>query len=159
MNFGTGCDQERLGRICRRREHVSPVSKLIRWRQFLAIEDREVLAAQDQGHRAVEGLQGGAPGSGGLGGVGRPDDVRPGMARRAATCSTGWWVGPSSAHGDAVMREDVDDRKLHQRRQPDRGPHVIGKYQESAAIGPHASMQGQAERIAPMACSRTPKRR
>ena len=38
------------------------------------------------------------------------------------------------AHADRVVREDVDDRQLHQRAQPNRRLHVIGEDEEARAV-------------------------
>ncbi len=51
---------------------------------------------------------------------------------------------PVFAHADAVVGEDVDDRRFHQRRQANGRPHVVGEDQERAAIGTHAAVQGHA---------------
>ncbi len=60
-----------------------------------AVEHRDVLAGEHEGGRAVV-VDGEPPGVGvSLASAGRKTR-RPGMARSDATCSTGWWVGPSS---------------------------------------------------------------
>ena len=56
-----------------------------------------------------------------------------GIARIAARCSTGWWVGPSSPTATESWREDPDDVELHQRREPDRRAHVVGEDEERRA--------------------------
>ena len=60
----------------------------------------------------------------------------PGIARSDASCSTGWWVGSVLADPDRVVGEDVQDRDLHQRRQPDRAACVVGEDQEPGPVRP-----------------------
>ena len=69
----------------------------------------------------------------------------PGIARSAARCSTGWWVGPSSPSADRVVRVDPRHVEPAQRAQPDRAAHVVGELHErrpvrahDAAVGGHA---------------------
>ena len=81
---------------------------------------------------------------------------RPGIARSEASCSTGWWVGPSSPSADRVVGEDVDHRQLHQRREPDRRPRVVGEDQEGRPSG-RSLESARPLRSPPMACSRMPK--
>ena len=66
------------------------------------------------------------------------------MARRAARCSIGWWVGPSSPTPMESWRPDVDGRKPHQRGHPHRGPHVVAEDQEGADVGPGVTLQRDA---------------
>ena len=56
----------------------------------------QVLARERHGDGRVEVLEDHAPGGRGLVGVAGRMTVRPGIARSAARCSTGWCVGPSS---------------------------------------------------------------
>ena len=48
------------------------------------------------------------------------------------------------AKSDAVVRQHVNDLLFHQRGQPDRGAHVIGKDEERAAIRDEAAVQRDA---------------
>ena len=59
------------------------------------------------------------------------------MARSAARCSTGWWVGPSSPSADRVVRVDPGDLEAHEGRQAHRAAHVVGELQEGRAVGAH----------------------
>ena len=45
------------------------------------------------------------------------------------------------AEEHAVVREHVDRRLLHQRREADRRSHVIAEDQEGAAVGPHSAVE------------------
>ena len=47
------------------------------------------------------------------------------------------------ADPDAIVRPDVDDRQVHHRRQAHRRTHIVGEYQEGAAVGNHAAVQRQ----------------
>ncbi len=99
-----------------------------------------------------------APGLGGLVGVAGADHASGrGIARSAASCSIGWWVGPSCAEADGVVGEDVDHRQLHQRGQADRRPHVVAEDQEGAERRGAGRRAPCRWRSPPMACSRTPK--
>ena len=69
---------------------------------------------------------------------------RSGMVRSEDRCSTGWCVGPVLAEADRIVGHHVDDALLHQRREPDRRPRIVGKGEEGAAIGEHAAMQRDA---------------
>ena len=51
---------------------------------------------------------------------------------------------PVLAEREAVVREDVDDVQAHQRRQPDRRPHVVGEDQEGRAVADEAAVRRQA---------------
>ena len=57
-----------------RRQQVSPPGKQLGTDHALPIDDRQVLAGEDQRHRPVGVLQRQPPGGGRFGGVGRPQD-------------------------------------------------------------------------------------
>ena len=63
---------------------------------------------------------------------------------------------PVFAEADRIMRHDIDDAQLHQRREADRRPAVIGEDQERAAIGNDAAMRAMPFIAAAMPCSRMP---
>ncbi len=50
--------------------------------------------------------------------------------------------GAVLAEADRVVRPDERHRDLHQRRHPDRGPHVVAEDEERAAVGPGQAVQG-----------------
>ena len=60
------------------------------------------------------------------------------------------------ADADRIVREDVDDRNLHQRGQPDRRTAVVGEDEEARAEG-RTFESDRPFSTAPMACSRMPK--
>ena len=57
------------------------------------------------------------------------------MARSAARCSIGWWVGTVLAEADRVVGPHEGDRDLLDRGQAHRGSHVVGEHEEGAAVG------------------------
>ena len=61
--------------------------------------------------------------------------MRPGIARSAMSCSTGWCVGPSCPRPIESCVKMVIDRKLHQRAQSDGRLHVVGKDKEGRSVG------------------------
>ena len=61
------------------------------------------------------------------------------------------------AQRDAVVREHVNDMQSHQRGEPDGRTHVIGKNQKRRTERYGSAMRGDAVKMAPIACSRTPK--
>ena len=83
---------------------------------------------------------------------------RFGIARSAASCSTGWCVGPSSPSADAVVREDVHDVQAH--RAPPAGSAGACSRRRpgtSRRYGMKPPCAARPLTIAPIACSRTPK--
>jgi hypothetical protein len=93
------------------------------------------------GPSCVEGDPPGRPAVS-LASAGRMTD-RPGMARSDASCSTGWWVGPSSPTPTESWVQDEDD--LGPTARPG-GPrtHVVAEHEEGAADREHAAVQGHA---------------
>ena len=69
---------------------------------------------------------------------------RPGIARSADRCSTGWWVGPSSPRPIESCVQTYDHRQLHQRGEPHRRAHVVAEDQERAAVRAGAAVQHDA---------------
>ena len=51
---------------------------------------------------------------------------------------------PVLAHADRIVGADVDHRQPHDRREPDRGLHVVGEDQEGAAERPEPAVGGDA---------------
>ncbi len=89
-------------------------------------------------------LQGGPPGVGGLVGVAGPEHVQPRDGAQRGQVLDRLVGGPVLAEADRVVGPDVDDRRLHQRGQPDRRAHVVGEHQERAAVGPGRAVQRDA---------------
>ncbi len=84
------------------------------------------------------------PAFGGLDRIGRAEhqEVRDRAQRREMLDRL---VGrPVLAEADRIVRHHIDDAQLHQRRQPDRRPGVIGEGQEGPAIGNEPAMRGDA---------------
>ena len=63
------------------------------------------------------------------------------MARSAARCSTGWWVGPSSPRPMESCVQTYVTGHLHQRGQPHRPAHVVAEHQERAAVRAGGAVQ------------------
>ena len=70
--------------------------------------------------------------------------LRLGMARRLASCSTGWCVGPSSPRPMEFVRHDVYHALAHERGKADRWPAVVGEDQERAAVRDETAVQRHA---------------
>ena len=66
----------------------------------------------------------------------------PGMARMAASCSTGWWVGPSCAEPHRVVAPEVDHLRLRQGGQANRSSHVVAEDEERSADRDGAAVAG-----------------
>ena len=81
--------------------------------------------------------------------------IRPGMARSDKMLDR-LMRGTVFADADRVVREDVDDRDLHDRGEADRGAAVIAEDQKARPIRPHLESDRPFS-TAPMACSRMPK--
>ena len=101
LHLGAGADQDTSGvPPSASSEHVAALGDVLgaaaRSPSVAAREGREVLPGQDQPGRAVGVLQDRLPAAAvSLASAGRTTS-RPGIARSAARCSIGWWVGPSS---------------------------------------------------------------
>ena len=76
-----------------------------------------------------------APRFGDLVGVGRPQRDQAGDAAQREKLLDRLMRRPVLADADRIVREDVDDRNLHQRREPDRRLHVVGEDEEARAEG------------------------
>ena len=59
----------------------------------------------------------------------------PGIARMAASCSTGWWVGPSSPSPTESWVQTNRRLVARQRGQAHRAAHVVAEHEEGAARG------------------------
>ena len=66
------------------------------------------------------------------------------MARREASCSTGWCVGPSSPRPIESCVQTYSDGHAHEGAEPDRGALVVGEDQERAGERPGPPVQGDA---------------
>ena len=81
----------------------------------------------------------------------------PGIARSDASCSIGWWVGPSSPTPTESCVQTKQTLVCMIDSEPHRGPHVVAEHEERAddrAARPDTAMPFAAE---PIACSRMPK--
>ena len=142
MHLGTGGDEQDLGAALAVGEDVGALVNAAGG--LFGIEDGQLLAAEDQGHRAVVHAQGLAPGLGGFRGIGGTDHRQVGDGAQGRQMLHRLMGGAVLPHGDAVVGEDVDHRQLHDRRHADGRPHVVGEYQERAAIGADAAVQEHA---------------
>ena len=102
------------------------------------------LAAEHQGGRAVvlDGRLHAATVS--LASAGRMT-CRKGIARSVASCSTGWWVGPSSPTPTESWVNTKTTLAWLMRRQAHRRAHVVEEDEERAAGGEHAAVHGHAD--------------
>ena len=99
-------------------------------------QDGHVLAGQDQADRIL-GVDGKPPGLRRLVGVGRPDELSPGMARSDGELLDRLVRGTVLAQADRIVGPRVDDVRPGQRGQADRRAHVVGEDEEGA---PHGRM-------------------
>ena len=83
--------------------------------------------------------------------------IRPGMARRAASCSMGWWVGPSSPTPMESWVKTWMAGISMMALEADRGPPVVAEDQEAGAEGRAPWTSDRPFTMADMACSRMPK--
>ena len=105
LHLGARGDEDDVGRARRRLgEHVRALrearggsERVAGCLAVAALEHRDVLAGERDADGAVVALRGSRarPTATSLASAGRTT-VKPGMARRVASCSIGWWVGPSS---------------------------------------------------------------
>ncbi len=145
MHLGAGAheDHVRLDRLAVARrfgQHVAATERLGDGRP----QRRQVLAGQDERRRPLAVVQRRQPRPGRLHRVGRADDGQIGNRSQGHDMLHRLVGRPVLTHADAVVGEDVDDRRFHQRRQANGRPHVVGEDQERAAIGTHAAVQGHA---------------
>ena len=103
-------------------------------RQGRAVEDGQVLAGQDQGHRAL-GLERHPPGLGGLVGVGRADHGQAGDGPQGGQLLDRLVGRAVLAQADAVVGEDEDHVDAHEGGQADGRAHVVGEDEEGGAVG------------------------
>ena len=110
-------------------QHVAAAQHALGGRDLVAVEHLDVLAREQQRDRAVLAFErdratrapsrsrrpGGSP-------------TACGIARSAAKCSIGWWVGPSSPRPTESCVQTHSDRQLHQRRQAHGAAHVVGEH-------------------------------
>ena len=68
-------------------------------------------------------------------GVARPEQTSPGMARNEASCSTGWWVGPSSPSPMASCVKMKMRREFHHGGESDGPARVITEDKEGPPKG------------------------
>ena len=77
-------------------EDVGALGQTRRWGVPCAVERRKVLTREDQRRRLVTScMMTFHASTTSLASAGR-STIRPGIARNDGSCSTGWWVGPSS---------------------------------------------------------------
>ena len=109
-----------------------------------ALLERQVLAREDQGRRAVLALDRGAPGHGRFDRVARTPDVQVrDQAQRRDVLDR--LVGRAVfAQADRVVGEHEDRAQLHQRRHAQRVAAVVGEDQEGGAERDEAAVQGDA---------------
>ena len=117
-------------------QDVGPLVQALGRGVLAAVEGRQGLAGEDQGHRLVVQLHDVPPRLGDLVRVRRAerDQARDRPQRRELLDRL---VGRAVlADADRVVREDEDDRDFHERRQSNRRPHVVGEDQEARAERP-----------------------
>ena len=86
-----------------------------------------------------------APGLDDFVGVAGRRTSRPGIARSDGELLDRLMRRPVLADADRIVREDVDDRQFHDRRQPDRRPAVVAEDEERRAVGPHLGQRHAVE--------------
>ena len=121
-HLAAGGQQQDVGLpVWRIGQDVRPARHARRGRVHAAVERGQRLRDENEHDRLVLQRHDDAPRLDHLVRVGRAAARSgPGIARSEASCSIGWWVGPSSPTPMRVVREDVDDRQLHERGEPDR---------------------------------------
>ena len=120
-------------------------------RVLLQIEDRHILAGEDQGDRPIGMFNGDPPGCSSFVGVGRADDQHVRDRTQPQQLFNRLMGGAVFSQGDAVMGKDIDHVQPHQSSQTDRGAHVIGEDQEGGSEGHDASMSSHAVQDRPHA--------
>ena len=113
-------------------EHVAALGDAV---AVGALEHRNALAGQDEPDRAaaVTARHDAAPRVGRLVGVTGAHHRQVGDRAQCREVLDGLMRGTVLAEADGVVGPDVDGVDVHQRRQPHRGPHVVGELQERAA--------------------------
>ena len=119
-DLAAGGDQDHLGIARRDRRARSRHAAVPRRRRTCAVEDRHVLACQDQRDGPVVAVDRRPPRLGDLVRVGGADHVEAGDRAQAGELLDRLVGRAVLAEADRVMGEDVDHRQLHQGGEPDR---------------------------------------
>ena len=141
FDLGAGTDEDHAG-VGRIAQHITAATRQILG-HLLEPHRLQILARQAQ-HRGAVLLERLGPAFGGLDRVGRAPDLQIGdhpqrldmldrLVRRAIL-----------AEPDRIMRHDIDDARILQRRQADRRAAIIGEDQEGPAIGDDPAVQRHA---------------
>ncbi len=142
FDFRTGGDQDHFG-VRRVAQHVAAARDVGDLR-VAALLERQVLAREDQGRRAVLALDRGAPGHGRFDRVARTPDVQVrDQAQRRDVLDR--LVGRAVfAQADRIVGEHEDRAQLHQRGHAQRVAAVVGERQEGGAERDEAAVQRDA---------------
>ena len=144
------CALERDGYLGARREHDRvglgarialpqhvPAAQwaLARIGHALAAEHRQLLPGEGEPHRPAVALERDLPGGDGL--VRVPRAHHPEVRHRAQRHQVldGLVRGAVLPEPDRVVRPDPDHGQVRERRQPDRGSHVVGEHEEGRPVG------------------------
>ena len=145
-DLAAGGDQDHLGVAALGvGEHVAAAAQALGRGVLGAVEDRHVLAGEDQGDRLVAAVDRHPPGLGDLVGVGGADHVEAGDRPQRGELLDRLVGRAVLAEADRVVGEDVDHRQLHQRREADRRPGVVG---EGEVGRPERPQLGEREAVA-----------
>ena len=136
LQLGARADEDQLGvATARVAQHVAAARDALARLLGRAGERRQLLARQRQADRPASSRDGQRPRGDRLVGIARPDEpqvrdrterrvVLDRLVRRAVL-----------AQPDRVVRPDVEDVQVGQRREADRPAHVVAERQERAAVG------------------------
>jgi len=125
-------------------QDVGPLVQAIRAAQDPAVQGRNVLTGQGQGHGALLVAHGNLPGLDHLVGVAGPQDHQIGDGPQGGQMLDRLVGRPILAQTDAVVRPDVDHGQAHQGGKAHGPPHVVGEDQEGRAVGDQASVSRHA---------------
>ena len=106
------------------------------------VQHRHVLPRRQEAARARRVLEDLHPGEGGLVRVGRPPRHHVRHRAERGEVLDRLVGGTVLAHAVAVVREDVDGRHLHQRREADRRAAVVGEDEERGRVAAEGRVEG-----------------
>ena len=136
-DLAAGRDQDHLGVALGVGEHIAAAAQPIGRGVLRAVQDRDVLAGENERHRLVVAVHRRPPGLGDLVGVGGANHVQTRDRPQRGELLHRLVGRAVLAEADRVVREEMDDRQLHQGGEPDRRARVVGEGQVGGPQRPH----------------------